>query len=156
MRFSHTKTALCDRCGHAEPFCCQYRTQHCVCRDQNVLKERRMPILCFNAARSIVCVGTAMYFKTSSSVNIVNTARGIMCVGTKNDIEKMLSDMVSMPHAALCVSGPLIPRRTYAFDGFQCRTRHYVCRDTTRPSVSFKRRCFNAARGIMCVGTTGF
>ena len=48
-----TQHCVCRDCG--EPFQC--RTQHCVCRDLSVKCFGGLPI-CFNAARSIVCVET--------------------------------------------------------------------------------------------------
>ena len=37
---------------------------------------------------------------------------------------------------------------------FQCRTQHCVCRDLSRKSTAFQFPSFNAARSIVCVGTT--
>ena len=61
---------------------------------------------------------------------------------------------VSMPHAALCVSGPGKFLLKIVWNMFQCRTRHYVCRDSCEKTLNLCFICFNAARGIMCVGTT--
>ena len=41
----------------------------------------------------------------------------------------MFKKIVSMPHAALCVSGHRIRGSPLGRKGVQCRTRHYVCRD---------------------------
>ena len=109
-----------------------------------------------------------------------NAARGIMCVGTPNYGNNMMGgSYVSMPHAALCVSGhPKFDTERPTLVEFQCRTRHYVCRDretcdskhpAIRVSMPHAALCvsgremifailnsrpgFNAARGIMCVGT---
>ena len=108
----------------------QCRTQHCVCRDPGDRHQGRqgrgvsMPhaalcvsrhnhfisletlTVCFNAARSIVCVETC-----SSPVSVrwqtgFNAARSIVCVETSNLRRKIVRGSVSMPHAALCVSRP--------------------------------------------------
>ena len=110
-------------------------------------------MVCFNAARSIVCVET----------RVGNVPRE--------------RDSVSMPHAALCVSrqvGLSIRTRLLMF---QCRTQHCVCRDdsfwrravalhvsmphaalcVSRPvrymNSYMKIWSFNAARSIVCVET---
>ena len=38
---------------------------------------------------------------------------------------------------------------------FQCRTQRYVCRDAKAIALNLYKAGFNAARGIMCVGTAG-
>ena len=181
------------------PFQC--RTQHYVCRDYSDDQELSESV-CFNAARSIVCVGTGKlrvglannesfqcrtqhYVCRDQRVSLklqtlfrFNAARSIMCVGTGEAPQQSPQGNVSMPHAALCVSGlgssvldSLIMSRFNAArsivcvgtgklrvglannESFQCRTQHYVCRDQR---VSLKLQTlfrFNAARSIMCVGT---
>ena len=104
-----------------------------------------------------------------------------LCVSGRTDQVGCYNPLaVSMPHAALCVSGHYevgvldcegkFQCRTrhyvcrdfvaYYYDNgnamFQCRTRHDVCRDLTKSTISCKHTCFNAARGIMCVGTIRF
>ena len=39
-----------------------------------------------------------------------NAARSIVCVGTKNLPRRSTARRVSMPHAALCVSGLCVPQ----------------------------------------------
>ena len=104
VRFLHTKTALCDRkdtqsrfaVNAARSIVCvetwhdaifasgrevfQCRTQHCVCRDDLPSHRGSSVLSGFNAARSIVCVET------------------------RNPEAKDEPLVVSMPHAALCVS----------------------------------------------------
>ena len=101
----------------AEAFQC--RTQHCVCRD-GVRKAASSRATSFNAARSIVCVGTNYHDDNNEGSN------------------------VSMPHAALCVSGRDAYRGCVVDITFQCRTRHYVCRDkypTLFDAVYIKFQC---------------
>ena len=52
-----------------------------------------------------MCVGTGDFAMLARAVRSFNAARGIMCVGTRilSRMEKFFQ--VSMPHAALCVSG---------------------------------------------------
>ena len=80
VRFLHTKTALCDRKDTQSRFA-------------------------INAARSIVCVGTLLYYW------------------------EVIIMFVSMPHAALCVSGHEANIEELRRMMFQCRTQHCVCRD---------------------------
>ena len=69
--------------------------------------------------------------KDTQSRFAVNAARGMMCVGTGIHHEgHSQGSSVSMPHAALCVSGQRSSR-----------------------SVRRKLMRFNAARNIVCVGT---
>ena len=111
---------------------------------------------CFNAARGIMCVGTMFLERKRIQMFGFNAARGIMCVGTPNYGNNMMGgSYVSMPHAALCVSGhPKFDTERPTLVEFQCRTRHYVCRDSPIQHHTLGSLCFNAARGIMCVGTT--
>ena len=86
----------------------------------------------FNAARSMMCVGTC--FKGFPMLNEVfgfNAARSMMCVGTSLTVETTFSSL-----------------------RFQCRTQHDVCWDTSSMlrALSLQFR-FNAARSMMCVGT---
>ena len=68
--------------------------------------------------------------KDTQSRFAVNAARSIVCVGTVDSLNSLEAIFVSMPHAALCVSG-----------------QHE--RDTLLQAFT----CFNAARSIVCVGT---
>ena len=59
----------------------QCRTQHCVCRDERC-RKRLLRHVRFNAARSIVCVGTKVALTTVRDAISFNAARSIVCVGT--------------------------------------------------------------------------
>ena len=111
----------------------QCRTQHCVCWDV-WMHSSRMVISSFNAARSIVCVGTkqkcfcehlryvsmphaalcvlGQKYRHDKKVEDIsfNAARSIVCVGTDFSPIIGLSRWVSMPHAALCVLGHCVPQ----------------------------------------------
>ena len=58
-----------------------------------------------------------------------------------------------MPHAALCVSRPIVDPYQASAMLFQCRTQHCVCRDDKDCPEEFVRESFNAARSIVCVET---
>ena len=59
----------------------------------------------FNAARSIVCVETKVVFVSKAVRRRFNAARSIVCVETSYPSRyNTLHFLVSMPHAALCVS----------------------------------------------------
>ena len=132
----------------------QCRTQHCVCRDTSCIAIGVF-LSRFNAARSIVCVGTCWRRCHHFRLSCFNAARSIVCVGTGmidiyhtlslkfqcrrqhcvcRDLETFLPQevrsFVSMPHAALCVSGLSISK-----------------------ILRKGEVCFNAARSIVCVGT---
>ena len=154
MRFSHTKTALCDRKDTQSHFA-------------------------VNAARNIMCVGTfergnqnvqqslvsmphaALYVSGRTSMSAragcflcFNAARNIVCVGTHHRSDgRRIRGIVSMPHAASCVSGQYKEETSCSRRLFQCRTQHYVCRDIELGVLHLGEKGFNAARGIMCVGT---
>ena len=106
-----------------------------------------------------LCVsGRLTHSRMVSLTSCFNAARGIMCVGTSGQLTSVQSALVSMPHAALCVSGqPVLTDMLHeiqcfnaarsivcvgtlisnTFNGdvlFQCRTRHYVCRDSVSRS----------------------
>ena len=87
----------------------QSRTQHDVCwyRISQTFPRR---IWGFNAARSIMYVGTGMRTTSAERRGCFNAARGIICVGTH-----------SMGREA-------------ARGLFQCRTQHDVCWDSVVPS----------------------
>ena len=87
----------------------QCRTQHCVCRDTKSAFARGR-LASFNAARSIVCVGTKIW------------------------VALQVTSRVSMPHAALCVSGLSVRFSGTQSQRFQCRTQHCVCRDSVSRS----------------------
>ena len=113
----------------------QCRTQHCVCRDTARESVMRMASLCFNAARSIVCVETTENLSMWLGKVCFNAARSIVCVETvlamtgedeefgfqcrtqhcvcRDFLHKNLKGIVhivSMPHAALCVSRHCVPQ----------------------------------------------
>ena len=110
VRFSHTKTALCDRCGHAEPFCCQYRTQHCVCRD--------------------------MGFRTLSQSKYMFQCRTQHCVCRDGEVRARNFDAAEFQcRTQHCVCRDRITQCSNPCSGvFQCRTQHCVCRDSVSRS----------------------
>ena len=84
----------------------------------------------FNAARSIVCVGTHFKILLELSQLCFNAARSIVCVGTVFSTRRL--------------SLPL---------GFNA-ARSIVCVGTRNPGCTQGvLPCFNAARSIVCVGT---
>ena len=60
----------------------QCRTRDYVCWDSELYIIQDM-CSCFNAARSIMCVGTPCITTTTSPLISFKAARGIMCVGTR-------------------------------------------------------------------------
>ena len=59
---------------------------------------------------------------------------------------------VSMPHAALCVSRHLSTRFTFATDGlFQCRTQHCVCRDDSSELEKVEVDIVSMPHAALCV-----
>ena len=93
-------------------------------------------VKCFNAARSIVCVETVLEFTIADEILGFNAARSIVCVETLKDQSKISSRyLVSMPHAALCVSRLCNSKLHFEHHWrFQCRTQHCVCRDAVSRS----------------------
>ena len=121
----------------------QCRTRHYVCRDSR---------FAVNAARGIMCVGTQRIAQEQQQEEGFNAARGIMCVGTASRRTARWAVEVSMPHAALCVSGlhSSASAAKWAIK-FQCRTRHYVCRDETTRLVVYMRNSFQCrTRHYVC------
>ena len=109
----------------------QCRTQHCVCRD--TMEDEKVILRTLFQCRTQHCV----------------------CRDTRSRSKCTTITMVSMPHAALCVSRPSCigvwpqPRSRFnaarsivcvetiinamqseGYSRFQCRTQHCVCRDT--------------------------
>ena len=136
----------------------QCRTQHCVCWDV-WMHSSRMVISSFNAARSIVCVGTIASRSLTRASSVVSMPHAALCVlGQSKSVSantfgmfqcrtqhcvcwdkniamtKKWRILVSMPHAALCVLGQISRRLLVCRDGFQCRTQHCVCWDTVSRS----------------------
>ncbi|EGK61455.1 hypothetical protein HMPREF9081_0536 [Centipeda periodontii DSM 2778] len=81
-----------------------------------------------NTARSIVCVGTTLVERRSSMRRCFNAARGIMCVGTASVVTSEY-----MEHL------------------FQCRTRHYVCRDLYKAADILKGMNVSMPHAALCV-----
>ena len=128
VRFSHTKTALCDR------------------------KDTQSHFV-VNAARSIVCVGTsARRLIPRTKISFQCRTQHCVCRDIV-DFARSHGVEVSMPHAALCVSGHKISIREGQACQFQCRTQHCVCRDKDMGRIASDFKGFNAARSIVCVGT---
>ena len=120
--------------------------------------------------------------KDTQSRFAVNAARSIVCVETILSLCRTSLLIVSMPHAALCVSRPRCTLRfapicrgfnaarsivcveTRVFrlslsitSMFQCRTQHCVCRDQHEINIlPPSGNGFNAARSIVCVETSMF
>ena len=82
--------------------------------------------------------------KDTQSHFVVNAARSIVCVGTHRREREGVRRSVSMPHAALCVSGPSDDSGSPWQALFQCRTQHCVCRD--RKGIAYRE----AYRGFQC------
>ena len=106
----------------------QCRTQHCVCWDKENVRCEIALLQSFNAARSIVCVGT-----------VLRAAR-------------QAAQFVSMPHAALCVLGHQM-YHLYLFVRIRFNAaRSIVCVGTLCPAALVPRglgRCFGKTR-IFC------
>ena len=137
-------------------------------------------VKCFNAARSIVCVETKE-LPDGSVVRERFQCRTQHCVCRDHAVRTCGRNvlLVSMPHAALCVSRqtarksltshercfnaarsivcvetPLLLAQRFRLQPFQCRTQHCVCRDaSTRTFPDGRNGSFNAARSIVCVET---
>ena len=75
-----------------------------VCVETMKVLKGEKPLRCFNAARSIVCVETSSWRTTLLTLAGFNAARSIVCVETSSHASKRERALVSMPHAALCVS----------------------------------------------------
>ena len=95
-----------------------------------MLGIRRVSICSFNAARSIMCIGTANLRFHIQTMMFQCRTRHYMCWNRYRDDSNGISTQVSMPHAALCVLG----RGSFSLLG--------------KPETGF-----NAARSMMCVGT---
>ena len=90
----------------------QCRTRHYVCRDFNKLIVRSGFKCSFNAAHSIVCVGTTRGLRSRLQSASFNAARSIVCVGTAGWGKDL-----------------------YRVSWFQYRTQHCVCRDNDGSDV---------------------
>ena len=107
-------------------------------------------LLCAFCIRKRLCVTE----RTRRAV-LLSIPHAALCVSGRHTHLDQDGDLrVSMPHAALCVSGPLEYRISREPNrGFNA-ARGIMCVGTTDRT---KPRCascgFNAARGIMCVGT---
>ena len=111
--------------------------------------------MCFNAARSIVCVETVRHGSPGAETR-VSMPHAALCVSRLRTWTALSTFFgVSMPHAALCVSGPA--RSRFVVCGWRCfnAARSIVCVETCSSPVSVRWQTgFNAARSIVCVGTT--
>ena len=84
----------------------QCRTQHCVCRDEEYATVQRCKAQFQCRTQHCVCRDSTSTKASMSCAVSFNVARGIMCVGTLRVwCDRYESMGVSMPHAALCVSG---------------------------------------------------
>ena len=154
----------------------QCRTQHCVCRDvydaptENVDEFVSMPhaALCvsgpaaafamllalagFNAARSIVCVGTLFSFLMAFGALCFNAARSIVCVGTC--IIYFAPQFYCGFNAArsiVCVETAPLNSLRKAGKTFQCRTQHCVCRDDHERGRQFSLLVVSMPHAALCV-----
>ena len=130
VRFLHTKTALCDRKDTQSRFA-------------------------VNAARSIVCVETTNMIQFVRILSMFQCRRQhCVCRDSGRSYANRNVSIVSMPHAALCVSR----QRTVVCES-ECEycfnaARSIVCVETTfGDGTSFTALGFNAARSIVCVET---
>ena len=106
----------------------QCRTQHDVCWDRTtgVTSVRR---LSFNAARSMMCVGTPIN-SSVKSVRSFNAARSMMCVGTTvADLHLTFAGGFNAARSMMCVGIFLSGSTVLGLSVFQCRTQHDVCWD---------------------------
>ena len=108
-----------------------------------------------NAARSIVCVGT-FNIEPGHAIMEVSMPHAALCVSgprTRKNLPQRV--VVSMPHAALCVSGRWtrsIPWKQYLF---QCRTQHCVCRDNMSGTHYFRLSPVSMPHAALCVSGLG-
>jgi len=159
----------------------QCRTRHYVCRDARstaaslLVMPVSMPhaalcvsgphcfrsdsflVRCFNAARGIMCVGTLRRNFACRVVTLFQCrTRHYVCRDVVITIGTFVAIPVSMPHAALCVSGPASTTATGSSNGFNA-ARGIMCVGTNSSvMLTGVTLCFNAARGITCVGTQNF
>ena len=109
LRFNAARSIVCvgtqyyeKRETHSQFQC---RTQHCVCRDWKISKIRKRRVLFQCRTQHCVCRDRHPYPYHA------------------------IGQTVSMPHAALCVSGLNVFVSNEIILSFQCRTQHCVCRD---------------------------
>ena len=179
VRFLHTKTALCDRkdtqsrfaVNAARSIVCwdtkniypqsslsmfQCRTQHCVLGptfpNAPITGQMR-----FNAARSIVCVGTSKEIRilVDAAVSMPHAALCVLGLRTIRGFPH--EEKVSMPHAALCVLGPAKRSASSLMPQFQCRTQHCMCRDNHEEGFGyvcllFQCRTQHCVLGLRTIG----
>ena len=100
-----------------------------------------------------MCVGTGIAGSAARNFHRFNAARSIVCVGTSHTCMTIPYFVVSMPHAALCVSGPLRLLVSEPLSSFNA-ARSIVCVGTLKLiRHRLNLDSFNAARSIVCVGT---
>ena len=187
MRFNAARSIVCvgTNTKYSKPYVLlefQCRTQHCVCWDPSLATELMMslkfqcrtqhcvcwddfPFACrtekgrFNAARSIVCVGTVSEGRSSARRRLCfNAARSIVCVGTSLKRLHTTQSLVSMPHAALCVLGLEDKKELVLWrEMFQCRTQHCVCWDIKDAIQTAGVRYVSMPHAALCVlGLRGY
>ncbi len=92
--------------------------------------------------------------KDTQSRFAVNAARSIVCVETFTRGLGILTLLVSMPHAALCVLGQRQQRHSHRLvDVSMPHAALCVLGQTDGIWPNPSDSCFNAARSIVCVGT---
>ena len=133
----------------------QCRTQHCMCRDTRIAPKSSC-VRSFNAARSIVCVETRSVTRTTRAM-VVSMPHAALCVSSPRNFDAAECDLLFQCRTQHCVCRD---HRSWISSGwrmqFQCRTQHCVCRDSGRKTDGGGGiPCFNAARSIVCVETGG-
>ena len=108
----------------------QCRTQHCVCRDRKDYEGSNQNHWFQCRTQHCVCRDPGKGVRDENGI-IVSMPHAALCVSRhKNSASLYSIDEVSMPHAALCVSRLKLSLRTLGRFPFQCRTQHCVCRDS--------------------------
>ena len=113
-----------------------------LCVSGHIHKHRGGLPLRVSMPHAALCVSGLALFGSMPKCTCFNAARSIVCVGThiSGVLEKV--SIVSMPHAALCVSGHPIKVVAALVFMFQCRTQHCVCRDLTKCLPNLKKSRF--------------
>ena len=111
----------------------QCRTQHCVCRDMGfrTLSQSKYMFQC--RTQHCVCRDGEVRARNFDAAEFQCRTQHCVCRDSRpiREIERLF---VSMPHAALCVSGRTRAVRAGSRCTFQCRTQHCVCRDSVSRS----------------------
>ena len=102
VRFLHTKTALCDRKDTQSRFAVN-AARSIVCWDtKNIYPQSSLSM--FQCRTQHCVLGPTFPNAPITGQMRFNAARSIVCVGTSKEIRILVDAAVSMPHAALYVS----------------------------------------------------